>query len=181
MLAVALVMEPELLLADEPTTALDAALQVQLLNQLKNLVKMEKRGLIFISHDLGVLRSIADDLAILYAGRIVEFGPAKEILQRPQHHYTHALIQSLPRLVNERILPKPISGTLPPVDLKPPGCVFSDRCPNAKDICTKDVPQLQMAPPPPLLEPTVSVLGGHLVACHFPRVVSHEQGDVACA
>jgi len=135
MLAMALVLEPDLIIADEPTTALDAGLQVQLLAELRDLVKKKNHGMIFISHDLGVIQSIADSIAILYAGQVMEIGNSETTLKRPLHPYTHALVESMPRLIREKKLPHPIPGHLPSPDRKPAGCVFSDRCPRAKAEC----------------------------------------------
>ncbi|MFZ2958505.1 MAG: ABC transporter ATP-binding protein [Candidatus Ozemobacteraceae bacterium] len=140
MLATALVMDPDVIIADEPTTALDAALQVQLLHELRNGVKERGHALIFISHDLGVIHSIADRLAVLYAGHLVEEGPASIVLEHPAHPYTAALTAALPRLIPEHRLPKPIPGHLPSPDHKPAGCVFSDRCGKAQNECRAAVP-----------------------------------------
>ncbi|HNV69894.1 MAG TPA: ABC transporter ATP-binding protein [Candidatus Ozemobacteraceae bacterium] len=157
MLAMALVLEPQLIIADEPTTALDAALQVQLLKELRALVREQRHAMMFISHDLGVIRSIADRLAVMYAGVIVELGDVATVLERPAHPYTSALIRSMPRLVQERRLPQPIPGHLPHPDRKPAGCVFSDRCPRAQDLCRRE-------------RPSVSTLaGGQQVRCRFPE------------
>lgn len=157
MLAMAIVMNPDLIIADEPTTALDAALQVQLLSELRKNVKQMGNSLIFISHDLGVIRSIADDLAILYSGQIMEKGNASEILSSPAHPYTLALIGAMPRLVQEKRLPKPIPGTLPSPDKRPFGCVFSDRCKKARPECCSAVPSLR------------KVASERFVRCLFPE------------
>lgn len=156
MLAMALVMDPDLIIADEPTTALDAGLQVQLLSELRSGVKDGGHALVFISHDLGVIRSIADRLAVLYAGHLVELGPAADLLSSPAHPYTSALVSALPRLVVDRKLPKPIPGHLPAPDHKPAGCVFSDRCQKVKPACREAVPPLR------------EVGSGRRVRCLFP-------------
>jgi peptide/nickel transport system ATP-binding protein len=156
MLAMALVMEPDLILADEPTTALDAGLQVQLLRELRTLVETGRRALIFISHDLGALRAVADRLVILYAGIPVEMGKTPAVLATPAHPYTAALIKALPRLHARASLPHPIPGHLPPPESKPAGCVFVDRCDRRQEICAARRP-----PPTPL-----GATG--LVRCHFP-------------
>ncbi|MBF0501853.1 MAG: ABC transporter ATP-binding protein [Candidatus Riflebacteria bacterium] len=140
MLAMSLVMEPDIIIADEPTTALDASLQVQLLDQLRHGVKDGGHALIFISHDLGVIRSIADRLAVLYAGFLVEEGPAAAVLEHPAHPYSAALTAALPRLTVEHRLPRSIPGHLPSPDKKPSGCVFSDRCVKAQRVCHETVP-----------------------------------------
>lgn len=156
MLAISLVLEPELILADEPTTALDASLQIQILNEFKNRVNENKKSLIFISHDLGVIRAVADNLAILYAGNMLEMGPAKDVLAAPCHPYTVDLIESLPRLTSERRLPLPIHGHLPSPDAKPKGCVYSDRCRNVKEKCVKSRPEF------------VKQQNGRFVRCFYP-------------
>ncbi|MBU1107576.1 MAG: ABC transporter ATP-binding protein [Candidatus Riflebacteria bacterium] len=143
MIAMALVLEPELIIADEPTTAIDAALQVQLLSGLRRQIEKDGRSMIFISHDLGVIRAVSDQLAVLYAGCLVESGDAVNILESPAHPYTADLVSALPRLVKERKLPVSIAGVLPAPDKKPAGCVYSDRCHHAQDICREKRPPLQ--------------------------------------
>lgn len=154
MIAMALVMEPKLIIADEPTTAIDAELQIQLLTELRKLIDEQGLTMIFISHDLGVLRTISDEIAVLYCGNLVERGPSDEILAHPRHPYTEDLISALPRLVQERKLPVPIKGTLPSPDKKPKGCVYCDRCKIACEKCREERPTL------------VSVSDSHFVSCH---------------
>jgi len=156
MIAIGRAMNPQLVIADEPTTAIDAALQVQLLRELRESVKGEGHSMIFISHDLGVLRAICDNLAILYAGNLVEFGPVDAIMAKPFHPYTRDLIAALPRLVPDRLLPKPIAGNLPAPDQKPVGCVYSDRCSQRREACNKQRPQMQ------------TLADGRQAACFFP-------------
>lgn len=163
MIAIGMAMQPELIIADEPTTAIDAALQVQLLQELRANLKDGQRSMIFISHDLGVLRSIADNLAILYAGNLVEFGNAEAIMSRPFHPYSRDLIAALPRLVPERLLPRPIAGNLPMPDQKPIGCVYCDRCSECRDECREQRPPLR------------ELTDGRMVACFFP--VNQEKRD----
>ncbi|MBF0406133.1 MAG: ABC transporter ATP-binding protein [Candidatus Riflebacteria bacterium] len=141
MLAMATVLDPPLILADEPTTALDASLQVQLLIELRKAVRERNHSLVFISHDLGVIKNIADYLAVLYAGTVVEYGPAEDVLNHPAHPYTNALVSSLPRLIKQKILPKPIPGHLPAPGNLPLGCVFSDRCPKSAEKCRQETPE----------------------------------------
>lgn len=155
MIAMALVMEPELVIADEPTTAIDAELQIQLLKELRQQIDERGLTLLFISHDLGVLRNISDEIAVLYCGNLVEKGSAKEVLSKPKHPYTADLLSSLPRLVRERKLPVPIAGVLPKPDNKPLGCVYSNRCKKASELCYKNRPPLK------------EVDQGRFVACHF--------------
>lgn len=154
MMAMALVMEPKLVIADEPTTAIDAELQIQLLRELRSRITNQGLTMIFISHDLGVLRTISDEIAVLYCGNLVEKGPSKEILTNPKHPYTVDLISALPRLVNERKLPSAIPGTLPSPDKKCSGCVYSDRCRFADDKCKCERPALK------------PVGDNHFAACH---------------
>lgn len=156
MLAMALVMDPELVIADEPTTALDAALQIQLLGELRRQVRAGGSSLLFISHDLGVIRAVSDQLVVMYAGVIVESGPTADLMAKPAHPYTAALIEALPRLIIERRLPRPIPGHLPSPDRKPAGCVFSDRCNRVREACRGELP------------PAVEAGPGRLVRCLFP-------------
>ncbi len=156
MIAMALVLEPELIIADEPTTAIDAALQVQLLAGLRQQIEHDKRSMIFISHDLGVIRAVSDSLAILYAGCLVEAGVTTSILENPAHPYSADLISALPRLVNERKLPVPIEGSLPAPDKKPAGCVYSDRCRYVQEVCRRQRPEL------------LKLADGRQVSCLFP-------------
>jgi len=163
MIAIGLALKPDLVIADEPTTAIDAALQVQLLRELRQNLSDGRRSMIFISHDLGVLRAISDQLAILYAGNLVEIGTASELLHKPFHPYTRDLIGALPRLVPEKILPHPIAGNLPMPDRKPVGCVYSDRCNRCRPECLENRPKLRQAGI------------NRLVSCYFP--VNQEQAD----
>jgi peptide/nickel transport system ATP-binding protein len=145
-LAMALVMEPALLIADEPTTALDAGIQIRLIEELRQLVHQDGKALVFISHDLGVIRNVTDHITILYSGQVMESGPTTAVLERPLHPYAIALINALPRLTPERRLPQSIPGHLPPPDRKPSGCVFSDRCRKAREACHASRPLLSTDP-----------------------------------
>lgn len=153
MIAMALVMEPDLIIADEPTTAIDAELQIQLLSELRHLIEEQGLTMIFISHDLGVLRSISDKIGILYCGNLVEVGASDEVINSPKHPYTKDLISALPRLVKERRLPVPIAGSLPQPDRKPCGCVYSDRCRVCNEECLVKKPK------------ALEVSDGHFVSC----------------
>ena len=144
MIAMALVMNPEFIIADEPTTAIDAELQIQLLSELRKQITERGLSMMFISHDLGVLRTISDEIAVLYCGNLIEKGPSQEILENPKHPYTNDLISALPRLVNERKLPQSINGSLPSPNNKPSGCVYSDRCKQVNDDCYKNRPSLKL-------------------------------------
>ena len=137
----ALVAEPELLLADEPTTALDVTIQAQILELMKDLQKKTHMGIIFITHNLGVVAEICDKVCVMYAGKMVEQGPVDDIFYNPSHPYTVGLLRSMPRVdaeSHERLIP--IEGT--PVDmLNPPeGCPFAPRCEHAMKICLKKMP-----------------------------------------
>jgi oligopeptide/dipeptide ABC transporter ATP-binding protein len=165
MIAIGLAMDPDIVIADEPTTAIDAGLQVQLLKELKSNLTAEDRAMIFISHDLGVLRSISNRLAILYAGNLVESGDTKAIMENPHHPYTRDLIAALPRLVAERHLPRPIPGNLPLPDQKPGGCVYSDRCHEKREKCLEARPTLREVAP------------GRFARCFFPVNIGAGNGD----
>lgn len=153
MIAMATVLDPELIIADEPTTAIDAALQVQLLFELRQRIERDHHSMIFISHDLGVLRSVSDNLIILYAGCVVESGSTARIIENPAHPYTADLISALPRLIENRELPVSIPGFLPSPDQKPTGCVYSDRCRIYIPECCDNRP------------PLVEIEPRHHVAC----------------
>jgi peptide/nickel transport system ATP-binding protein len=147
MIAMALVCNPDLLIADEPTTALDVTVQAQILDLLKDLQQEFGSAIVFITHDLGVIANVADDIMVMYGGRAVERGSKEEILRQPQHPYTWGLLSSMPRMtsdVNEVL--RPIEGT-PPSLLNPPsGCAFNPRCDFVGQVsgasCTADRPEL---------------------------------------
>jgi len=140
MIAMALVAGPGVLIADEPTTALDVTVQQQILDLLARLRRELGLSLLFITHDLGVVAQIADRVAVMYAGRVVEEGPAREVLTHPRHPYTEGLLKAAPRLVREK--PSPIPGTVPPLDALPAGCAFGPRCPKHVAACDAAVPEL---------------------------------------
>jgi len=153
MIAMALACEPRLLIADEPTTALDVTVQAQILDLLRELQAETGMSIILITHDLGVIAEMADEVAVMYAGRIVERAPATALFEDPQHPYTLGLLGSIPRLDADRDRLLAIEGTVPPPFALPPGCRFAPRCPFA-------APECDAAPPP--LRP----LGpDHAVAC----------------
>jgi len=134
---------PRLLIADEPTTALDATVQKQILDLLDTLRRELGLGLLFITHDLGVAAQVSDRVAVMYAGRIVEEGPANEVLRAPRHPYTQGLLAASPKL--ERAKLKPIPGTVPQLTALPPGCAFEPRCEVRLQECTEAVPGLRAA------------------------------------
>jgi peptide/nickel transport system ATP-binding protein len=164
MIAIALAAQPRLLIADEPTTALDAAVQWQVIDTLLRLRAQQGLSMLFISHDLGVVSRIADRIAVMYGGQVVECGPAREVLSRPAHPYTAALIDSLPRMTPEATLPRPIPD-IPADPLNPPpGCAFHPRCAHARPgACTTQVPG-----------PT-DLHAGRMVRCHHPRGCPEER------
>jgi len=154
MIAMALSCNPALLIADEPTTALDVTIQAQVLELMNNLRHEFKAAILFITHDLGVIASMADDVAVMYLGRIVEKGSVWDIFHDSKHPYTRGLMNSIPSLSSrgkKRLVP--IEGVVPDLLDAPQGCGFGPRCPEAKDICSTRAPQLR------------EVSAGHEVAC----------------
>jgi len=161
LIAMALACEPKLLIADEPSTALDVTVQAQILRLMKNLQESMNTSIVFITHDLGVVAEIADDVIVMYAGRIVEQGSVFEIFDRPSHPYTKGLLHSIPSLTSVPKKPlNTIQGMVPSLANLPSGCRFHERCPWAKEICKQKAPQLE------------PVSGSHLSACHFTKEVS---------
>ncbi|AQZ61157.1 Oligopeptide transport system permease protein OppB (TC 3.A.1.5.1) [[Actinomadura] parvosata subsp. kistnae] len=161
MIAMALSCDPELLIADEPTTALDVTVQAQILDLMRDLQREFNSALIIITHDLGVVAELSDDILVMYGGKCVEYGTADDIFYRPEHPYTWGLLGSMPRLdrePTERLLP--IKGSPPSLINVPPGCAFHPRCPYADKTGGKDRTEV-----PALLETE----GGHLVRCHLDR------------
>ena len=154
MIAMALSCNPSLLIADEPTTALDVTIQAQVLDLMNDLRRDFKASIQFITHDLGVIADMADDVVVMYLGKIVESASVREIFHNAKHPYTQGLMNSIPSLTTtkkERLIP--IKGVVPdPFDV-PEGCGFEPRCPNAMDICKTKVPTLKEVSP------------GHLVSC----------------
>ncbi|MFJ7332250.1 ABC transporter ATP-binding protein [Streptomyces sp. NPDC101110] len=168
MIAMALALEPDLIIADEPTTALDVTVQAQVMDLLAELQREYNMGLILITHDLGVVADVADKIAVMYAGRIVETAPVHELYKRPAHPYTKGLLESIPRLDQKGQDLYAIKG-LPPNLLRiPTGCAFNPRCPQAQDICRTDVPPLH-----PVTERDGGELPGRGSACHFWKETIH--------
>jgi peptide/nickel transport system ATP-binding protein/oligopeptide transport system ATP-binding protein len=153
MIAMALACRPALLIADEPTTALDVTVQAQILDLLRDLQAETGMSIILITHDLGVVAEMADEVAVMYAGRVAERAAATEIFASPQHPYTLGLLGSIPRLDEDRERLLAIEGAVPPPFALPQGCRFHPRCPFAIEACTRA---------PPALE---AVAERHLVAC----------------
>ena len=141
LIAMALAAGPSVLIADEPTTALDVTVQKQILDLLAQLRAELNLSLIFITHDLGVVAQIAERVLVMYAGRIVEQGPTREVLRNPRHPYTEGLLRAAPRLQAGSITPIP--GTVPALDALPPGCSFGPRCPRHITECDAAVPELR--------------------------------------
>ncbi|MGW0685902.1 ABC transporter ATP-binding protein [Streptomyces sp. NPDC002754] len=155
MIAMALALEPSLIIADEPTTALDVTVQAQVMDLLAELQRELNMGLILITHDLGVVADVADKIAVMYAGRIVETAPVHEIYKAPAHPYTKGLLESIPRLDQKGQELFAIKGLPPNLMNIPPGCAFNPRCPMAQDVCRTDVP------------PLARVSENRRSACHF--------------
>ncbi|MGB6545568.1 MAG: ABC transporter ATP-binding protein [Candidatus Acidiferrales bacterium] len=145
MIAMAVAGGPRLLIADEPTTALDVTVQEQILELLATLRSELGLTLLFITHDLAVVVRVAQRIAVLYAGRVVEAGPTAEILTRPRHPYTEGLLRASPRLKREKL--EPIPGAVPRLNALPPGCAFAPRCPYVRPACEQAVPELRRAGP----------------------------------
>jgi oligopeptide/dipeptide ABC transporter ATP-binding protein len=132
---------PRLLIADEPTTSLDLTIQAQYLNLLRELQRAHGLALIFITHNLGIVAKMCDQLAVMYAGRVVESGPVSQIFNTPAHPYTKALLNSIPRMSDNRQRLTAIDGQPPDLVSLPPGCAFAPRCPSAFDRCREAPPE----------------------------------------
>ncbi|WP_030291089.1 ABC transporter ATP-binding protein [Streptomyces katrae] len=168
MIAMAMALEPDLIIADEPTTALDVTVQAQVMDLLAELQREMNMGLILITHDLGVVADVADKIAVMYGGRIVETAPVHEIYSRPAHPYTRGLLDSIPRLDQKGQELYAIKGLPPNLLNIPSGCAFNPRCPKAQDICRTDVPVLH-----PVTEQDGTELPGRGSACHFWKEQIH--------
>jgi oligopeptide transport system ATP-binding protein len=158
LIALAIALRPGLLIADEPTTALDVTVQAQILDLLRSLQREMDLAILLITHDLGVVCEVADHVAVMYAGRVVEAGPAEQVLSRPAHPYTRALLDSVPQAHSGSELPV-IGGSPPPADQILPGCSFAPRCRFAVDRC-------RTVPPVP-----ETVTPGRMAACHRAQEV----------
>ena len=155
-IAMALLVEPALILADEPTTALDATLEVQIVDLLKELQREQGCSILFVSHHLGTVTELCDDVVVMYAGEVVEAGSVREIFHNPGHPYTQALLRCDPGRIRDatRQLPT-IPGALPDLADLPRGCIFQNRCPLAHDRCAREAP------------PRHRVAEGHTASCHL--------------
>jgi oligopeptide/dipeptide ABC transporter ATP-binding protein len=138
--AIAISCEPRILIADEPTTSLDLTIQAQYLKLLRDLQRSHNLALIFITHNLGIVAKMCDQVAVMYAGRLVESGPVKQIYNTPAHPYTRALLESIPRVGDNRKRLTAIDGQPPDPSAPPPGCAFHPRCPSVMDRCRTEAP-----------------------------------------
>jgi oligopeptide/dipeptide ABC transporter ATP-binding protein len=153
MIAIALACEPDILIADEPTTALDVTIQAQILDLMRTLQKKNDMAILFITHDLGVVAEMCDDVCVMYAGKVAEHAPIEEIFNNPQHPYTKGLLSSIPKLDTEQKSKLfEIEGMVPDLFSMPEGCRYQNRCPYTAEKCGQ--------PPPP-----VQVKDGHEVSC----------------
>ncbi|NYG06102.1 oligopeptide transport system ATP-binding protein [Phycicoccus badiiscoriae] len=159
MIAMAIALDPAVLIADEPTTALDVTVQAQIMALLQELQEERQMGLILITHDLGVVASVADKIAVMYAGRIVERADVYDLYGKPAHPYTKGLLESIPRLDQKGQQLAAIGGLPPNLMRIPEGCAFNPRCKYAQDICREDRPAL------------LEVVPGRESACHFAKEV----------
>ncbi len=159
-LARAMILQPKVLVADEPTSALDVSIQAQVLNLFMDLQEQFNTGYVFISHNLSVVRHVADDVLVMYLGRPVELGPSEHIYQRPLHPYTQALLSATPTLYPDPSKPKiKITGELPNPLSPPSGCAFHQRCPHASERCQVELPALRL-------------LDARQVACHHAEQIN---------
>jgi len=154
MIAMAIVNRPRLLIADEPTTALDVTIQAQVLDLLNELRQKFSLAMLFVSHDLAVVSQVSHRIAVMYAGSLVEIGPVREVFQKAAHPYTRGLLQSVPTLRSDRSRPlRTIEGSVPPVSSLPPGCAFEPRCEWRLPSCSQALPSL------------IEVSPGHFARC----------------
>ncbi|WP_082552864.1 MULTISPECIES: ABC transporter ATP-binding protein [unclassified Phycicoccus] len=159
MIAMAIALDPAVLIADEPTTALDVTVQAQIMALLQELQEERQMGLILITHDLGVVADVADKIAVMYAGRIVERADVYDLYRQPAHPYTKGLLESIPRLDQKGQQLAAIGGLPPNLMRIPEGCAFNPRCKYAQDVCREDRPALRLVAP------------GRESACHFAEEV----------
>lgn len=162
-IARALALSPRILIADEAVSALDVSVQSQIINLISDLREQLQLSILFISHDLSVIRHVSDRIAVMYLGRIVEIGDAATIMNHPQHPYTQALISAIPALSAQPVSRIVLRGELPDPVNPPPGCAFSSRCPQVHDICLQQRPALVERLP----EPASVHHRQHLSACHL--------------
>jgi peptide/nickel transport system ATP-binding protein len=168
MIAMALSEKPALLIADEPTSALDVTIQAQVLTLMKELIDEVHASILFISHDLGVIAETADDVGVMYAGRIVEYGPVAEIFASPRHPYTKALLRAAPARYKDDGPLSSIPGNVPNLARLPSGCAFHPRCPLAQPVCRGEVPPLAPVDDVPVSGDATA----HRSACYFASEVA---------
>jgi oligopeptide/dipeptide ABC transporter ATP-binding protein len=157
MIAMMLMCEPDLLIADEPTTALDVTVQAQILHLMKELQRKIGAAIILITHDMGVIAETCDRVVVMYAGKVVEVCDIFQLFEANRHPYTHGLLESIPRKGLSKSTPLPtIEGLVPSLMQPPVGCRFADRCFKAQETCRRESP------------PLAATAAGHLVACHYP-------------
>jgi peptide/nickel transport system ATP-binding protein len=164
MIAMALCEKPTLLIADEPTSALDVTIQAQVLTLMKELIEEVNTTILFISHDLGVIAETADELGVMYAGKLIEFGPVAELFESPKHPYTKALLGAAPTRYKSEGPLRSITGSVPNLSRPPPGCRFHPRCSIARPECK--------VPPGPPLSLVAGASENHSSACYFPDEVA---------
>jgi peptide/nickel transport system ATP-binding protein len=163
MIAMAIVNRPQLLIADEPTTALDVTIQAQVLDLLNELRQKCSLAMLFVSHDLAVVSQVSHRIAVMYAGSLVEMGPAHDVFQKAAHPYTRGLLQSVPTLRSDRTQPlRTIEGSVPPITSLPPGCAFEPRCEWRLPSCSQALPSL------------IEVSPGHFARCPVVAPGNHE-------
>ena len=153
MIAMALSCNPAILIADEPTTALDVTVQAQILELMRDLKRDFNSSIMLITHNLGVVSQMADHVAVMYLGKVVEFAETRPIFHDPLHPYTVGLLNSVPVLGKKKSALVPITGMVPSPTAKIQGCAFADRCPHVKAICREETPTLREVKP------------GHMAAC----------------
>jgi len=170
MIAMALINDPAVLVADEATTALDVTTQAQILDLLRDLCARADSAIVLITHDLGVVAEVCDHVVVMYAGRVAERGTVEEVLERPSHPYTWGLLGSMPSVDAKAARARTIGGTPPSLLSPPAGCRFHPRCPHALDVCREEVPSLRPVP---------GGAGTHTIACHLDEARLREGADQA--
>ena len=165
-IAMALACNPDLLIADEPTTALDVTIQAQVLDMMKKLREQNGTSMLMITHDLGIVAEVCDCVSVSYAGRVVEHGTLEDVFDHTLHPYTRGLFRSLPNMEDRRSRLQPIPGLMPDPSNLGPGCAFADRCPYATERCFQEKPAV--------LHRTEE----HVVACHLYNPENIQKGGV---
>lgn len=161
-IAIGLLLDPDVIIADEPTTALDVTIQAEIMDLMLNLCEQNNVALILITHDLGVVSEVTQNMMVMYAGRVIERGPTKEIINDPQHPYTQGLMNALPQMAQAGQKLNQIKGAMPPLQRIPTGCAFNPRCEYVMEICRHNLPD-------------ATVSGNCRVACHMVAEMKREQ------